>query len=62
MASVTVNLLMRSPDNNISTSTQQSVTFNNGTFDASAEAAADQRRLYQVFSSTVGVRNRLPAL
>ena len=62
VASVTVNLLMRSPDNNISTSTQQSVTFNNGTFDASAEDAADQRRLYQVFTSTVGVRNRLPAL
>lgn len=61
VVSVTVNLLMRSPDNNISTATQ-SVTFNNGTFDASAEAAADQRRLYQVFSSTVGVRNRLPAL
>lgn len=61
VASVTVNLLMRSPDNNIATAAQ-SVTFNNGTFDASAEAAADQRRLYQVFSSTVGVRNRLPAL
>lgn len=55
VVSVTVNLLMRSPDNNISTATQ-SVTFNNGTF------AAPDRRLYQVFSSTVGVRNRLPAL
>jgi type IV pilus assembly protein PilW len=61
VVSITVNLLMRSPDNNISTATQF-VTFNNGTFDASTEAAADQRRLYQVFSSTVGVRNRLPAL
>ena len=55
VVSVTVNLLMRSPDNNISTATQ-SVTFNNGTF------AAPDRRLYQVFSSTVGVRNRLPVL
>jgi len=55
VASVTVNLLMRSPDNNISTATQ-SVTFNNGTF------AAPDRRLYQVFSATVGVRNRLPAM
>ncbi|MDP1645344.1 MAG: PilW family protein [Thiobacillus sp.] len=55
VASVTLNLLMRSPDNNISTATQ-SVTFNNGTF------AAPDRRLYQVFSATVGVRNRLPAM
>jgi type IV pilus assembly protein PilW len=55
VASVTVNLLMRSPDNNISTATQ-AVTFNNGTF------TAPDLRLYQVFSSTVGVRNRLPVL
>lgn len=55
VVSVTVNLLMRSPDNNISTATQ-SVTFNNGTF------TAPDLRLYQVFSSTVGVRNRLPVL
>ncbi|MDP2030640.1 MAG: PilW family protein [Thiobacillus sp.] len=61
VVSVTVNLLMRSPDNNISTATQ-SVTFNNDTFAASAAGPNDQRRLYQVFSSTVGVRNRLPAL
>jgi type IV pilus assembly protein PilW len=55
VVSVTVSLLMRSPDNNISTATQ-SLTFDNGTF------SAPDRRLYQVFSSTVGVRNRLPAL
>lgn len=61
VVSVTVNLLMRSPDNNVAT-TAQSVTFNNSTFAASAAAAADRTRLYQVFSSTVGVRNRLPAL
>lgn len=61
VVSVTVNLLMRSPDNNIATAAQ-SVTFNNSTFSASAAAAADRTRLYQVFSSTVGVRNRLPAL
>lgn len=61
VVSVTINLLMRSPDNNIATASQ-SVTFNNTTFNASGEVAADQTRLYQVFSSTVGVRNRLPAL
>lgn len=55
VVSVTVNLLMRSPDNNISTATQ-SVTFNNGTF------AAPDRRLYQVYAATVAVRNRLPAM
>lgn len=59
--SVTINLLMRSPDNNIAT-TAQSVTFNNSTFNASAAVAADRTRLFQVFSTTVGVRNRLPAL
>ncbi len=53
VVSVTVNLMMRSPDNNLSTSTQ-SLTYNNGTF------TAPDRRLYQVFSSTVAVRNRLP--
>lgn len=62
VVSVTVNLLMRSPDSNIVTA-EQSVTFNNATFSASAETAvADRTRLYQVFSSTVGVRNRLPVL
>ncbi|MHB1188712.1 PilW family protein [Thiobacillus sp.] len=55
VVSVTVNLLMRSPDNNISTATQ-SVTFNNGTF------TAPDSRLYQVYSATVAVRNRLPAM
>lgn len=59
--SVTVNLLMRSPDNNVATSAQ-SVTFNNSTFNASAAAAADRTRLYQVYSTTIGVRNRLPAI
>ena len=61
VVSVTVNLLMRSPDNNIATAAQ-SVTFNNSTFSASGAATTDRTRLYQVFSSTVGVRNRLPAL
>ena len=61
VVSVTVNLLMRSPDDNIATAAQ-SVTFNNSTFSASAAATTDRTRLYQVFSSTVGVRNRLPAL
>lgn len=61
VVSVTVNLLMRSPDNNIATAAQ-SVTFNNSTYSASSATTADRTRLYQVFSSTVGVRNRLPAL
>ncbi|MBT9568326.1 MAG: PilW family protein [Thiobacillus sp.] len=55
VVSVTISLLMRSPDNNVSTSTQ-TATFNNATF------TAPDRRLYQVFSATVGVRNRLPTL
>lgn len=55
VVSVTVSLLMRSPENNVSTSTQ-TATFNNGTF------TAPDRRLYQVFSATIGVRNRLPTL
>lgn len=55
VVSVTINLLMRSPDENISTA-QQAVKFNNGTYSAS------DRRLYQVYSATVGVRNRLPAM
>ena len=60
VVSVTVNLLMRSPDNNLSTS-QQPVTFDNGTTGNFTPSGSD-RRLYQVFSSTVGVRNRLPAM
>lgn len=54
VVSVVINLLMRSPDNNVSTSTTQTATFNNATF------TATDRRLYQVYSATVGVRNRLP--
>lgn len=54
VVSVKIELLMRSPDDNVSTA-MQAVTFNNGTFNA------PDRRLYQVFSATVGVRNRLPA-
>ncbi|MHB1075516.1 PilW family protein [Thiobacillus sp.] len=56
VVSVTVSLLMRSPDNNLSTSAQP-YTFNNV-----ATAAASDRRLYQVYSATVGVRNRLPPM
>lgn len=57
VVSVTVSLLVRSPDNNVATS-PQTATFDNTTF----IAAATDRRLYQVFSATVGVRNRLPTL
>ena len=56
--SVKVSLLMRSPDDNLSTSTQ-SVTFDNGT---TGTFTAPDRRLYQVYSATVGVRNRLPPM
>lgn len=55
VVSVNLNLLMRSPDDNISTSTQ-AVRFNNDTFNA------PDRRLYQVYSATVGVRNRIPPM
>lgn len=57
VVSVTVNLLLRSPDNNLSTS-QVPVTFDNGTF----TPTGSDRRLYQVYSATVAVRNRLPAM
>ncbi len=58
VVSVKVSLLMRSPDDNLSTSTQ-SVTFDNG---STGIFAAPDRRLYQVYSATVGVRNRLPPM
>lgn len=58
VASVTLNLLMRSPDNNVATS-QPSLAYNNTTF--SGTSAAD-RRIYQVYSATVGVRNRMPPM
>jgi len=54
IVSVRVNLLMESRDDNIATAAQ-TVVFNNGNFNA------PDRRLYQVFSATVSVRNRLPA-
>lgn len=55
VVSVTMSLLMRSPDNNLSTSAQP-ITFNNVAYNAA------DRRLYQVYSATVGVRNRLPPM
>lgn len=55
VVSVTVSLLMRSPDDNLSTSAQP-YTFNN------VAATATDRRLRQVYSATVGVRNRLPPM
>ena len=57
VVSVTVNLLLRSPDNNISTA-QVPVTFDTGT----VTPTGSDRRLYQVYSATVAVRNRLPAM
>jgi prepilin-type N-terminal cleavage/methylation domain len=61
VVSVTVNLLVESPDTNIATA-PQTLVYNNGTFTAATEAAADQRRAYQVYSATFGVRNRMPLL
>jgi type IV pilus assembly protein PilW len=61
VVSVTVNLLVDSPDTNIATA-PQTLVYNNGTFTAATEAAADQRRAYQVYSATFGVRNRMPLL
>ena len=55
VASVTLNLLLRGADNNVATAAQV-VIYNNGTFNA------PDNRLYQVFSATVGVRNRMPPM
>lgn len=52
VVTVTLNLLMRSPENNVAT-TAPTLTYNYGTFNA------PDRRLYQVYSVTVGVRNRM---
>lgn len=53
VVSVRLSLLAASPDNNIVTSQQ---TYN---YNKAAVVAAD-RRMYQVFTTTVGIRNRLP--
>jgi len=53
VVSARISLLMASPENNVVTSTQ---TYNfNG-----AAVVADDRRLYQVLTSTIAVRNRAP--
>lgn len=48
-----ISLLIASPENNVTTSAQ---TYN---FNGAAVNAAD-RRMYQVFTTTIGIRNRLP--
>lgn len=53
VVAVKISLLMASPDNNITTSPQ---TYN---YDNAAVPAGD-RRMYQVLTTTIGVRNRLP--
>lgn len=53
VVSARISLLLASPENNIVTSTQ---TYN---FNGAAVAAGD-RRLYQVLTSTIAVRNRAP--
>jgi type IV pilus assembly protein PilW len=50
-----INLLISSPDNNVTTSPQ---TYN---FNGSAvTAGTGDRSMYQVFTATIGIRNRLP--
>jgi len=58
VVSVRISLLMASPDNNLTTSAQtyRIDTDDDGT--PNAVVAAD-RRIYQTFSTTVGIRNRL---
>lgn len=53
VVSARINLLLVSPENNIVTSPQ---TYN---FNKVSVAAAD-RRMYQSFNATIGIRNRLP--
>jgi len=53
---VRLNLLFSSGDEDNLTEQPASLTFNGGTF----TAEADDRRLYRVFTATVGIRNRVP--
>ena len=53
VVAVRISLLMASPDNNIVTS-QQTYNYNG------AAVPAGDRRMYQVLTTTIGVRNRLP--
>ena len=57
VVSVTVSLLMRSPDNSLSTSHSPSRSTT-----VPLPPTGTDRRLYQVYSATVGVRNRLPPM
>ncbi len=56
VVSVRINLLLASLDDNLVTS-RQTVIF---PADAGVAVAIDDRRLRQGFSTTVGIRNRLP--
>lgn len=53
VVAVRISLLVSSPENNITTSNQTYI------FNAAAVNATD-RRMYQTFTATIGVRNRLP--
>lgn len=53
VVAVRVSLLMASPDNNVVTS-QQTYNYNK------VAVAAGDRRMYQTFTTTIGIRNRLP--
>lgn len=48
-----ISLLISSPENNVTTS-EQTYKFNN------ASVGAGDRRMYQTFTVTIGIRNRLP--
>lgn len=53
VVAVRISLLVASPDNNIVTS-QQTYNYNK------VAVPAGDRRMYQVFTTTIGIRNRLP--
>lgn len=53
VVAVRISLLMASPDNNVVTS-QQTYNYNK------VAVPAGDRRMYQTFTTTIGIRNRLP--
>ena len=56
--SIQIRLLLRSLENNL-TPTPQAIAFNGGTVNDGASGSAQDRRLRQVFTSTIGLRNQL---
>lgn len=56
--SIQIRLLLRSLENNL-TPTPQAIAYNGGTVNDGAGGSAQDRRLRQVFTSTIGLRNQL---